>query len=94
MKHLGKYNRQHWSVDLLNKALFGYMYIHFNPNVLEWIGMELILITLQSTSTHVDWDKYMCIKQGLSGAGQLVSWTSNILSYQPILCITDSEPHC
>ena len=26
------------------KALFGFMYIHFNPRVLEWIIMELSLI--------------------------------------------------
>jgi hypothetical protein len=28
--------------------------IYFNPQVLEWIGMKLSLISLQSTSTHVD----------------------------------------
>jgi hypothetical protein len=36
------------------KALFGCMCINSNPHVLEWIGMELSLIPLQSTLTHVD----------------------------------------
>jgi len=43
-------------------ALFGCMCIHFNPHVLEWIGMELSLILFQSISTHVDWDQYMRIQ--------------------------------
>jgi uncharacterized membrane protein len=44
------------------KALFGCICIHLNPRVLEWNGMEFRLIPLQSTSTHGDWDEYMCIR--------------------------------
>ena len=44
------------------QALFGCMCIHFNPHVLESNGMELSLIPLQSTSTHVDCDEYMRIQ--------------------------------
>ena len=39
-----------------------HVYIHFNPHVLEWIGMELSLIPLQCTSTYVGQDEYMCIQ--------------------------------
>ena len=35
--------------------------------------MELSLISLQSTSTHMDWDKYTCIKQGLKWVSQLIN---------------------
>jgi hypothetical protein len=44
------------------KALFGCTCIHLNPYVLEWNGMKFSSIPLQSTSTHVDWDEYMCIQ--------------------------------
>jgi hypothetical protein len=46
----------HFEIDRLlhAKALFGCICIHFNPHVLEWIGMELSLIPFQSTSTHMD----------------------------------------
>ena len=43
-------------------ALFGCMCIYFNPHVLEWIGMKLSSIALQSIWTHVDWNEYMCIQ--------------------------------
>ena len=57
----------------------GCMCIHFNPHVLEWIGMELSLIPLKSTSTHVDWDEYMCIQTrwtALGSASGTLTWTT------------------
>jgi hypothetical protein len=58
----------HWSTissDSVNQplaALFGCMYIHLNPHVLEWNGMKFSSIPLQSTSIHVNCDEYMNIQ--------------------------------
>jgi hypothetical protein len=42
------------------------MCIHLNPYELEWNRIKFSLISLQYISTHVDWDEYMRIKQGLT----------------------------
>jgi hypothetical protein len=44
----------HFEIDrlLYAKALFGCICIHFDPHVLEWIGMELSLIPLIHINTY------------------------------------------
>ena len=37
-----------------SSGLLRCIYIHLNPHVLEWNGIKFSLISLQSTSTHVD----------------------------------------
>ena len=52
----------------------------------EWIGIELSLIPLQSTLTYVDSDEYMRIKQGLSGVFQLLKLHCTEYSVDGYLC--------
>jgi hypothetical protein len=49
----GDFHRKQNMVNMV-KALFGYTCIHLNPCILEWIGVELCLISTTIPPTHVD----------------------------------------